>query len=567
MNKIKSILVCVALVPLLIFGQVQRATPKMNVEIYDTTYNFNQLGFTYSTMNAFFALNLATPPFHSASWGAVDLATGELLMNTTLKDDTTSSFGRSFSIAFNHYDDESASVFVISSGLTGYYILDDSLNIELNLYDLGIFPDPHGIAKLQDGRYAYFADTAQILNFQSSTIPDSTDWETVGHDIVLFDPSDSSKVVLFDWFAKIDTGFIIPEYMYEGDLGDSLIDWGHPNSIFEDYDGNLLVSWRHLGCFKIDVNSGNILWWIGLPDSLGIQNGFNEPTCISGDCRTRLQHDLRAIPGMPNHYSLFDNGDTARNYSRAFIFEIDTANNTMTVNKDPHLMRSDFMGSTNILPDGSYLVNVPTIQRLPFDKFPAWMQNGQFQDSILHYIHLAGSDIFLYDSNDNLVAKYWTDSANFVYNTFLKDFSTWPAISCDEDTLVASQTPAGLAWLNEVGDTVSTSNTILADGQDYRLQFPFGLLTGFSRKFNSGACLSTAVRDIRLKDFTAYPNPTSNILHFSESLGKFEVLDLTGKIVFKGIGSYAETASLNAGMYFLHGYVGESRVTYRFLKD
>lgn len=567
MNKIKLFAVCIALIPLLVFAQIQRATPKMNVEIYDSSYNFNQLGFTYSTMNAFFALNLATPPFHSASWGAVDLATGQLLMNTTLKDDTTTSFGRSFSIAFNHYDDESATVFAISSDLTGYFLLDDSLNVVLNLYDLGIFPDPHGIAKLQDGRYAYFADTAQILNFQSSTIPDSSDWEAVGHDIVLFDPSDSSTVVLFDWFANIDTGFIIPAYMYEGDLGDSLIDWGHPNSIFEDYDGNLLVSWRHLGCFKIDVNSGNVLWWIGLPDSLGIQNGFNEPTCISGDCITRLQHDIRPIAGMPNHYSLFDNGDTARNYSRALIFEIDPGNNTMTVNKDPHFMLSNFMGSTNVLADGSYLVNVPTIQRLPFDKFPAWMQNGQFQDSILHYIHLAGSDIFLYDANDNLVAKYWTDSANFVYNTFIKDFSSWPMIQCDGDTMEATQSPNGLGWLNASGDTVSTNTRVLADGQDYRLQFPFGLLTGFSTKFNSSSCLSTAITDIRLKDFSAYPNPTNSILQFSEALDKFEIVDLTGKVVLQGQGSFVETASLYAGVYFLHGYIGDSRLSYRFLKD
>jgi hypothetical protein len=554
-------------IPVLCFSQVQLNTPAVNVEFIDSTYNFNEIGFSYSTINILTRIgwNIGGP-YHSASLGAVNLADGSILFNRTWKEDTVN-MGGSYNLAFNPYNDNTWSVRVSDADFDGYFLLDDSLNITLNLHDVDVFPDNHGIAKLQDGRYAYFEDTIQDMVFASDVISDSTVWPSLGHNVVIFDPTDSSKTKIFDWFSSIDSSFVIPGYLYEGDLDGTTIDWGHPNSLFEDYDGHLLLSWRHLGVCKMDVNTGDVIWWFGLPDSLGVEHGFNEPVCGGGDCFTRLQHDLYPIVGHPNQYSLFDNGDSSRNYSRALFIAYDTASNTMNILKEPQYPQSNFMGSVDVLEDGSYIVNVPSIQRLPFDRIPAWVQNGQFADSIPYYIHLLGSEIYFHDSNDQLRAKFVTDSANFVYNSKFLDFSDWPAIFCSNDTLQQTVSSLDMLWLDANKDSISSASYYLADGQTYYLGFPFGITQGYSPKFNSASCLVTGIVNSSIVDFKAYPNPVGDMLHFSISLDLFNVVDVSGRSILSGQGSYLETASFLPGIYFVYGEIDGFSVSFRFLKD
>lgn len=554
------------LVPLFLAAQVQKKTPTIQFEIYDSTYNFQNLGFTFSTMNVLKNLNFVSINYHSASFGAVDMATGSFLWNRTLKEDTTVGGGSSYCLAFNHYNDNTSSIRISDYDMDGYYLMDQDMNVILDFFDLGIRPENHGIAKLPDGRIAYLMDTTQVVNFYSNVIPDSTDWDALAFDLYIFNPLDSSTVKIFDWFSSVDSSFVVPEYLYEGDVSGPIIDWTHPNSVFADYDGNILISWRHLGVCKIDVNTGLVIWWVGLPTGMATQQGFNEPTCISGDCRTRLQHDLLPVPGMPNHYSMFDNGDTARNYSRALFFSIDTANNTMQVEKDPHFVRSDFMGSVAVLNNGSYLVNVPTIQKLPFGKFPAWMANGVFQDSILNYIHLLGSDIFLMDANDQLVAKYWSDSANFVYNNFIIDFSSWPQIVCDNDSVGSTAYPSNYTWLNSDGLDLGSAVKQDADESVYRLQFPFGMVNGYTTFFDSKNCLSTGLRDLNTIGLSLYPNPSNTILNFSQEVERFDVYDLMGRYLVSGSGSMMDVSKLDNGVYFINLSVEGHQFSTKFSK-
>ena len=550
-------------------AQVQKQTPQIYFELYDSTYNFQDQGFTFSTINVLKNLNFVSNNYHSASFGAVDMATGSFLWNRTLKEDTTAGGGSSYSycLAFNHYNDNTSSIRISDYDMDGYYLMDQDMNVILNFFDLGIRPENHGIAKLPDGRIAYLMDTTQVVNFYSNVIPDSTDWDALAFDLYIFNPLDSSTVKIFDWFSSVDSSFVVPEYFYEGDDSGPLIDWTHPNSVFADYDGNILISWRHLGVCKIDANTGLVIWWVGLPTGMATQQGFNEPTCISGDCRTRLQHDLLPVPGMPNHYSMFDNGDTARNYSRALFFSIDTANNTMQVEKDPNFERSDFMGSVAVLNNGSYLVNVPSIQKLPFGKFPAWMANGVFQDSILNYIHLLGSDIFLMDANDQLVAKYWSDSANFVYNNFIIDFSNWPEIVCEEDSVASTSYPSNFSWQNAVGTDLGSNLKQEVNESIYRLRFPYGILNGYTSYFDSKSCIGTSIRDeFSSVHFGLFPNPSQNTLKFSQYVESFDVFDLMGRYIFSGSGEFVDVSNLMEGVYFLNFTHEGAKLSAKFSK-
>jgi hypothetical protein len=107
----------------------------------------------------------------------------------------------------------------------------------------------------------------------------------------------------------------------------------------------------------------------------------------------------------------------------------------------------------------------------------------------------------------------------------------------------------------------------LADGQTYYLGFPFGITQGYSPKFNSASCLVTGIVNSSIVDFKAYPNPVGDMLHFSISLDLFNVVDVSGRSILSGQGSYLETASFLPGIYFVYGEIDGFSVSFRFLKD
>lgn len=423
----------------------QKKSPNIYSEIIDSSYNFENLGATFNTINILF--NVGLTPYHVGSFGFFDLETGEKMVERVLEDTLVQGLGNiSIAQAFNKYNDGTFSVWTIEKEMPGYHIFDDSLNQILILDNIGVFADQHGIAKLSDERYAYFSSANDtMLTFP----PDTNLMDVSSFNVNIFNPADSSDFILFDWYANIPNTLFIQDYALEGDFGDDIIEWGHPNSIFEDFDGHLLVSWRSLGVCKINVSSGEIIWWAGLPENLASQHGFDELSCTEGDCRLRLQHDLKPIKGKPGEYTVFDNGDSIRSESRALFFEVDEENLTMSVIKESFFVPSDLMGSVDVLENGSYLVNVVDINGIPQEQIPSWVQSGYLMDSIGSYIHLLGSKVYLYDAEDNLVARYWTDSANVIYNSFFVELNNWPALNCNEEEIFVENIPDDFSWINE----------------------------------------------------------------------------------------------------------------------
>lgn len=544
-----------------------KSAPHINVEVYDSSYPLENLAATFTTFNAL--PNFGLPSYHYSSFGAFRLQDGKPLFQYLVTDTTIGGNNLSSAQAFNYYADGSFSVWILGTYYNGYYLLDNDLNANFNFYDLGIFPDPHGIGKLSDGRFAYFQDTFEVVNFYSPFILDSTDWDAAGHNVVIFDPSDSTKRILFDWYSKMSPSMIVPEYLYEGDQGEDAIDWGHPNSVFEDYDGHLLVSWRHLGICKIDINNGDVIWWAGLPDSLASINGFNELKCMSGDCQLKLQHDLKPIKGKPGQYSLFDNGTRERPESRAVFLQIDEQTNTIEVINDLYFQPSDFMGSVDVLDNGSFLVNVPSFSRLPNDSIiDAWDYDGVFMDSFSKYLPFIGSDLFLYDSNNNLVAKFWTDSANFIYNSFFFDYSDWPDIECDSNFIKPSRN-ISTEWFTSNDSFVSDENEIAADGKSYYYTFDQGMTKAWSKTiYNSTSCMTTNINDVSNQNhINIFPNPSSSILNIYGSFEYYQVIDLSGKRILEGNSNDIKISDLSNGVYFINVYSGDMNNVFKFIKQ
>jgi len=169
-------------------------------------------------------------------------------------------------------------------------------------------------------------------------------------DILIIQEFDSDNNLLLNWNAMD----YLSIYDYpQMNLSLPEITFMHGNSIEVDYDNNLLISNRTSDeVFKIDRNSGEIIWILGGPlneftfidDPLG---GFNK------------QHDVRRIDN--GNITLFDNGTTHEPMlSRAVEYQLDEINKTATLIWEyvhPDSVVAMSMGSVQRLPNNNTLIN------------------------------------------------------------------------------------------------------------------------------------------------------------------------------------------------------------------
>jgi hypothetical protein len=98
-------------------------------------------------------------------------------------------------------------------------------------------------------------------------------------------------------------------------------DWAHANALYEDIDGNYVVSWRDLNqVWKINSQSGDIVWIYGAET---IENE-NE--------RFKSQHGIHQ--NLDGDYMLFDNGPNRAHFSSravAFNFNEDKLENSLII--------------------------------------------------------------------------------------------------------------------------------------------------------------------------------------------------------------------------------------------
>jgi hypothetical protein len=104
------------------------------------------------------------------------------------------------------------------------------------------------------------------------------------------------------------------------------IDYVHANALDLDWDGNYLLSSRHLSeITKIDRRTGDILWRLG-----GKNNQFTFTNVdISSVVPFSFQHDIRRLPN--GNITLFDNrNDLTPLYSRAVEYQMNEDTKTIT---------------------------------------------------------------------------------------------------------------------------------------------------------------------------------------------------------------------------------------------
>ena len=150
------------------------------------------------------------------------------------------------------------------------------------------------------------------------------------------------------------------------DLTAQVIDLIHGNAVGLDFDGNLLISSRHLDeVTKINRQTGAIIWRWG-----GKRNQF---TFIGDNRRFSHLHDIRLLPN--GHYTLYDNGNgLTPEYSRALEYVLDQTHKTATLVWEYRNTPDVFawgMGNAQRLPNGNTMIGwgttVPTLTEVTPD--------------------------------------------------------------------------------------------------------------------------------------------------------------------------------------------------------
>jgi hypothetical protein len=235
------------------------------------------------------------------------------------------------------------------NSLFGFVEMDSNFQIiDTLICGNGYGADQHEAQILPNGNYLLIGVDLQPIDMSKIIEGGNPNAKVYGNHVLEHDPQGN---VIFEWRSWDHFNILDAEHVNFSDLR---IDYVHMNSIAVDYDSNIVISSRHLSeVTKIDRKTGEIIWRLG-----GKHNQFefvNDIDSIS------YQHDVRPVPGMDNHYTIFDNGNYKEiRYSRAVEFLIDTT--TMTATKVWEYRHSPdryayAMGSVQRLPNGNTLIN------------------------------------------------------------------------------------------------------------------------------------------------------------------------------------------------------------------
>lgn len=212
----------------------------------------------------------------------------------------------------------------------------------------GFLTDEHELLILPDGHSFMIALDYQERELGRTISGGRTSATLIGNHIIELD---ANKNLVFKWECW---DHFLPDDAIAVDWSQVKIDYIHMNSIALDFDDNLIISSRHLcEVTKIDRNTGDIIWRLG-----GKNNQFK---WINETEEFSYQHDARPVPGKPNHYTIFDNGNLRRpRYTRIVEYQIDP--DSMTATKVWEYRRSpDFYtnagGSARRLSNGNTLIS------------------------------------------------------------------------------------------------------------------------------------------------------------------------------------------------------------------
>ncbi|GAB4332789.1 MAG: hypothetical protein Kow00127_24490 [Bacteroidales bacterium] len=287
-------------------------------------------------------------------------------------------------------------------------ILDDYMRVADTLQmGNGYEAEMHESLIFNDGSKLLFTYDPQIIDM--SQIVEGGDPAATVMGCILQE-LDADNNVVFEWSSwdYIPVTDATPNI----DLTKPFIDYCHANAIERDYDGNILVSFRHLDeIIKIDRQTGEIIWRLN-----AFYPELSDFTFVNDTIKFSHQHDIRRLEN--GNITLYDNGNLHWGpYSRALEYAIDEEN--MTVEPvwvyPPEPKAGNIFafatGSNRLLENGNRLIN----WGISFVEIPMFTEVDQSGEKRF--------EIYAADtvSSYRAVKSYW-DPANF---SLSKDTIDW----------------------------------------------------------------------------------------------------------------------------------------------
>ncbi|HKB85377.1 MAG TPA: aryl-sulfate sulfotransferase [Ignavibacteriaceae bacterium] len=206
----------------------------------------------------------------------------------------------------------------------------------------GYTTDFHELRVLDNGHYLLMANDPEIVGMDTVVAGGNPNAIVTG---LVLQELDEHKNLIFQWRSW--DHFDITDATYDINLTDNIIDYVHANAIETDYDGNILLSSRHMDeITKINRITGDIMWRWG-----GIYCKNNQFTFLNDSTGFSHQHCIRRLPN--GNYTIFDNGNLhSPKYSRAVEYSMDEGNRTVTLvweNTNMPVSYTIAMGSTQRL--------------------------------------------------------------------------------------------------------------------------------------------------------------------------------------------------------------------------
>ncbi|MGB5896235.1 MAG: aryl-sulfate sulfotransferase [Ignavibacteriaceae bacterium] len=271
--------------------------------------------------------------------------------------------------------------------------------------------DEHEIYMLEDGHYFLIALGYRQVDMSVIVSGGDPNATVIDNHVQEFDADHN---LVFEWLSY--DYFNIIDAVHE-DLTQHTIDYIHMNSIAVDYDGNIIISSRHLSeVTKINRQTGEIIWHLG-----GENNDF---AFINDNFGISYQHFARPVEGKPNHYTIFDNGNYHNpHFSRAVEFQLDTLNKTASkVWEYRHASDryTPWMGNAQRLPNGNTLINYAD-GSLP--KATEVSESGEivYEGNFVNYTHCYRTYRFEWESivdKPYLIVEAYPTNVTLIYNKF-----------------------------------------------------------------------------------------------------------------------------------------------------
>ena len=276
---------------------------------------------------------------------------------------------------------------------------------------------------------------------------------------------DSAKNVVFQWRSW--DHIPITDATHEN-LLTSIIDYMHTNSIDVDYDGNIIISSRHLDeITKIDVTTGDIIWRFG-----GKQNQFS---FINDTAKFSHQHSARRLSNK--NILLFDNGNYhSPQYSRAAEYRLDEQDKKAELvweYKSSPSIFSTAMGSVQRLLNGNTLIGWGTAARTLSEVSP----NG----TLLYTLSLpAGQNsyrAFRFNLNSVITNTGYNSAAIPEKFTLLQNFPNPFNPSTNINYAIPKGSNVKLTVFNLLGQEIATIVNKFQNAGSYSIKFDAGNLT------------------------------------------------------------------------------------------